>query len=261
MAIFLIVGAFFYGFDLKEITEEIRKAQQETGKSAAEAKGSELSIHELKNKVAELKNEVARSAQDSSDAAGEVKKGDSTAQIYRGVQDLVEGIRSSSEEARTLVAQIGQLPAHRSGSAREQAERLVERKILTIFRNVLPGDQYAKLEEEFRSAIPKKLRRAIYDAEHHKSLPGKLVRSEGGPATGDPVVTQVYDNIGITYNFFYSAFGRNISGDIGATIMATVHYGQAYDNAFWNGKQLVIGDGDGIIFKTGSFRVAVDCGL
>src|SRR4029078_11535110 len=34
----------------------------------------------------------------------------------------------------------------------------------------------------------------------------------------------------------------------GAGVLATVHYGQDYDNAFWNGTQLVFGDGDRRIF-------------
>ncbi len=38
--------------------------------------------------------------------------------------------------------------------------------------------------------------------------------------------------------------------------MLTVHYEQDYDNAFWNGEQLVFGDGDGKIF--GSFTEPVD---
>lgn len=29
----------------------------------------------------------------------------------------------------------------------------------------------------------------------------------------------------------------------------TVHYGATYDNAFWDGRQLVFGDGDGVIFE------------
>ena len=29
----------------------------------------------------------------------------------------------------------------------------------------------------------------------------------------------------------------------------TVHYGRDYDNAFWDGTQLVFGDGDGQIFE------------
>lgn len=39
-------------------------------------------------------------------------------------------------------------------------------------------------------------------------------------------------------------------------IDSTVHYGVAYDNAFWNGRQMVYGDGDGSIF--GPFTRALD---
>ena len=42
----------------------------------------------------------------------------------------------------------------------------------------------------------------------------------------------------------------------GAEVVLTVHYEQNYDNAFWNGTQLVFGDGDGQVF--GSFTKPVD---
>ena len=32
-------------------------------------------------------------------------------------------------------------------------------------------------------------------------------------------------------------------------LLATVHYGRNYDNAFWDGTQMVFGDGDGVIFE------------
>ena len=37
---------------------------------------------------------------------------------------------------------------------------------------------------------------------------------------------------------------------------STVHYQQNYDNAFWNGQQMVYGDGDGQLFNR--FTIAVD---
>ena len=37
---------------------------------------------------------------------------------------------------------------------------------------------------------------------------------------------------------------------------ATVHYGAQYDNAFWNGNQMVYGDGDGRLFNR--FTIAID---
>jgi hypothetical protein len=39
-------------------------------------------------------------------------------------------------------------------------------------------------------------------------------------------------------------------------LLATVHYGERYDNAFWDGRQMVFGDGDGIIFDR--FTKALD---
>src|SRR3546814_1583609 len=32
-------------------------------------------------------------------------------------------------------------------------------------------------------------------------------------------------------------------------LIGTVHYGQGYENAFWNGEQMVFGDGDGELFQ------------
>lgn len=100
------------------------------------------------------------------------------------------------------------------------------------------------------------LRRAIYDASNSYELPGKVVRREGDPAIGDAAVDEAYDGLGITYNFFWDVYGRNSIDDKGMQIDATVHYGQAYDNAFWSGKQIILGDGDGELFNR--FTIAVE---
>ena len=47
---------------------------------------------------------------------------------------------------------------------------------------------------------------------------------------------------------FDEVYGRASYDDAGASVVATVHYGRDYVNAFWNGAQLVFGDGDGEIF-------------
>ncbi len=39
-------------------------------------------------------------------------------------------------------------------------------------------------------------------------------------------------------------------------LLGTVHYGEDYDNAFWNGAQMVFGDGDGELFNR--FTAALD---
>ncbi|HEX8184940.1 MAG TPA: M4 family metallopeptidase [Blastocatellia bacterium] len=86
-------------------------------------------------------------------------------------------------------------------------------------------------------------RRVIYNANHVESLPGEVARSEGDPPTGDAAVDETYDALGVTYNFFWNLFGRDSIDGKGKPLEATVHYGRDYDNAFWTGKQMILGDG------------------
>lgn len=99
--------------------------------------------------------------------------------------------------------------------------------------------------------------RVISDAEHREELPGVRVRGEDDPATGDSAVDEAFDGLGLTFEFFWDAFGRSSIDGAGATLHATVHYGDRYDNAFWNGERMVFGDGDGEVFAgfTGSVTV------
>lgn len=99
-------------------------------------------------------------------------------------------------------------------------------------------------------------RRTIYDAKNGRTLPGKLVRSEGGPRSEDPAVNEAYNGAGTTYDLYYKVFGRNSIDERGMRLDSTVHYGRDYDNAFWNGQQMVYGDGDGALFNR--FTRAID---
>lgn len=85
--------------------------------------------------------------------------------------------------------------------------------------------------------------RQIYTANHSQTLPGALVRSEGGAATGDADADQAYRYLGDTYDYYFSRFARDSYNAAGAAMKATVHYGTNYQNAFWNGAQMVFGDG------------------
>jgi Zn-dependent metalloprotease len=98
--------------------------------------------------------------------------------------------------------------------------------------------------------------RRVYDARHKYDLPGKLVRSEGKPRSKDVNVNEAYDGAGTTYTMFKRIYSRNSIDDRGARIDSTVHYGVTYQNAFWNGRQMVYGDGDELIFR--SFTRALD---
>lgn len=99
--------------------------------------------------------------------------------------------------------------------------------------------------------------RSVHDAQHRTSLPGRLVRAEGDPATADEAVNGAYDGLGSTWALLHDALGRDSLDDRGMGLLATVHYGRNYLNAFWDGRQMVFGDGDGEIFVsfTGSLDV------
>ncbi|MEA3250868.1 MAG: M4 family metallopeptidase [Pseudomonadota bacterium] len=106
------------------------------------------------------------------------------------------------------------------------------------------------------ASAPGQPARYIYTAEHRETLPGRLVREEGQPGIDDPAVEEAYRWLGATYRFFWEVFERHSIDAKGMPLIGTVHFGRDYDNAFWNGTQMVFGDGDGELFRR--FTVAID---
>ncbi len=103
------------------------------------------------------------------------------------------------------------------------------------------------------AAIPSVRRakeRRIYDMKHGTNpLPGRIILGEGEKkAVRDAAAKEAYENLGLTYDFYRAVFGRNSLDDEGQALIASVHYGKGYNNAFWNGEQMVFGDGDGKVF-------------
>ncbi len=97
---------------------------------------------------------------------------------------------------------------------------------------------------------------SVHTARGSEQLPGDEVRPEGAAPVGDAAVDEAYDGIAATWDLFSTVFGRQSVDGQGRSVLGTVHYGQDYDNAFWNGDQLVFGDGDGRVF--GRFTKCVD---
>jgi len=52
-----------------------------------------------------------------------------------------------------------------------------------------------------------------------------------------------------TYNFCSQFFNRGSVDGKGLFLDGFVHFGVKHQNAFWDGKQMVFGDGDGVIFN------------
>jgi Zn-dependent metalloprotease len=132
-----------------------------------------------------------------------------------------------------------------SGAARAAREALLHVKSFQLSRTapapaVPPG---------MRGPTPAAADRTVYDAKFSELLPGSVVRKEGEPATGDPAADEAYDGLGHTHRLYAEAFGRNSIDGRGLPLVATVHFGRLYDNAFWDGRQMVFGDGDGQVFE------------
>jgi len=106
------------------------------------------------------------------------------------------------------------------------------------------------------AAQPGTKHRTIYDAQTKTNLPGTKVRDEGDAPTADIAVNEAYDYSGDTYDFYSQVFNRNSVDDHGLTLKSTVHYEVGYDNAFWNGQQMIYGDGDGQYFRR--FTICLD---
>jgi Zn-dependent metalloprotease len=127
---------------------------------------------------------------------------------------------------------------HASDSGRETLQ--VDDR-LRARRQSLPGQMAAP-------RLPGVKRRVVHSAKNTESLPGEVVRSNGDPPVGDLAVDEAYDSSGQVWDLFDRQFGRQSIDGRGSTVSITTHYGRDYDNAFWDGTQLVFGDGDGQIF-------------
>jgi hypothetical protein len=98
--------------------------------------------------------------------------------------------------------------------------------------------------------------RTIADAHGAETTPGTTVRTEGQPATGDAATDEAYDGFGQTWSLYDETYGRDSLDGTGQPLRGTVHYGAKSDNAYWDGTQMVFGDGDGVVFHR--FTIAVD---
>lgn len=111
-----------------------------------------------------------------------------------------------------------------------------------------PDDSVIQL---VRAGAPEgKAIRIIYSANNTEDLPGTVIRSEKDKPVKDKVVNDAFTYHGNTRDFYAKVFKRNSVDDKGMNLIGTVHYSQNYDNAFWDGSQMIYGDGDGDVFAT-----------
>lgn len=108
------------------------------------------------------------------------------------------------------------------------------------------------------AAAPGNGRRTIFDCEQEGFLPSAvLARSEDGAESADESVNRAFDGLGLTRDFYREVLQRDSIDGHGMRLNGFVHFGVRFNNAFWDGRQMVFGDGDGKKFSnlTGSLDV------
>ena len=102
----------------------------------------------------------------------------------------------------------------------------------------------------------RQLQRTIFDCHNTRTLPGEALRVEGAQATNNSAVDESYDGLGVTYDFFWDVLRRNSIDDQGMPLNGHVHYGNKYNNAFWDGQRMIFVDGDEVLFNR--FTISLD---
>jgi Zn-dependent metalloprotease len=108
--------------------------------------------------------------------------------------------------------------------------------------------------------IPEVESRTVYDVEHggRYDLPGTLVWSEGDDPVSDDAVNEAAEGAGDTWTFYKDVMDRNSVDGQGMPLISCVHYDNDFDNAFWDGGEMVYGDGSGQLFVVGGLTKALD---
>jgi len=107
------------------------------------------------------------------------------------------------------------------------------------------------------AAAPSEARRTVSDCANSTSLSSAtLARTEDGSPSSDESVNRAFDGLGDTRDFYKAVFERDSVDGRGMRLNAFVHYADAYNNAFWDGTEMVFGDGDGVLFT--DFTKSID---
>jgi Zn-dependent metalloprotease len=120
-------------------------------------------------------------------------------------------------------------------------------------RSVLGGMRVA-----FAAVHTPGLKRTVFDSQGQDNDPpnGVKARGEGDPASPDAAVNEAYDGLGATYKLYMDVFERDSIDGQGLALNAYVHFGRNFNNAFWDGAEMVFGDGDGVVFQ--GFTKSID---
>jgi len=102
--------------------------------------------------------------------------------------------------------------------------------------------------DERRPDTPGEAAREVFDCRNQWEKRVRIARREDAPPTGDIDVDSAYNVAGAALQYLKNEFNRNSVDDWGMNLGLNVHFGVDYMNAFWDGEEVVFGDGDGEIF-------------
>lgn len=88
----------------------------------------------------------------------------------------------------------------------------------------------------------------VYSAKNTERLRMKLMRSDAS-VSSDKSVNEAYDGSKATYDFLKKRYNWRSVDNHKMPLYSTVHYDRNYCNAFWDGDEMVYGDGDGKFFN------------
>jgi Zn-dependent metalloprotease len=161
-------------------------------------------------------------------------------------------MRNIQQKSCSVIPQhmMRQIAEHGDDDARETVASTLQHTALIARERVI---NFIKPPARKKSSGKK---RSVYDAQNLRILPGVLVMNETRGESSDVEVNEAFAGAGAMYDFLAKIFLRDSIDGKGMPLNSSVHYGAHFDNAMWNGKQMIYGDGDGKLFTR--FTAAID---
>ncbi|MFL4479252.1 M4 family metallopeptidase [Paeniglutamicibacter sp. ORCA_105] len=169
-----------------------------------------------------------------------------------------DGAWAAPEGMREFIAPPPE-PGKAEGPGAETRARIATRARRTLLLDqALLHDRATTATDLDRLIEPSgRLNRSICDAQGAETTPGTDARTEGLDPVADEDANRAFDGLGAVHAFLVEMLKPNSLDGAGLGLGGTVHYGLHYANSFWDGTQMVMGDGDGEIFESMTSSLSV----
>jgi len=157
-----------------------------------------------------------------------------------------------------VLSEVGQRSVEESAVADQTLATSASARARRALATSMLQEMNVGLAELGSLAPPKGERRTVFDAQNETVLTGTRVRGEDDAPSSDDVVNEAYDGADRTHRFYQEVFDRDSIDGEGLEMVSSVHYGQNFDNALWNGTQMIYGDGSGVLIAEGTLTKAID---